>query len=294
MTEQNYLFVTGRLVQGDVFTPQTKNMTGGPLTDLQGNPKVQYFIAVAVEKTDATMTQTFAQIQQIAQSGFPGGEAQRPDFAWKVIDGDDPKHAGKTGFAGCMVFRFTSGFPVKAYTKGAASQIVDPNQIKRGYFVRVAFTVAPNGNATKPGVYLNLALVELVGYGEEILSGPDAASVLGAAGVAAVPAGASTAPVTGAPPIFPGVPAPTGPPITPGAPAPTGPQAPGLYTPPVSMTTTPVTQRPAPTPPGVIVPAPDFLNPPVMTAKAAGASYQQFIDQGWTKEQLIEQGYVAP
>jgi len=251
MTEKSYLFVTGRLVQGDVFTPQTKNMTGGPLTDLQGNPKVQYFIAVAVEKTDAAMMQTFAQIQQVAQAGFPGGESQRPDFAWKVIDGDDPKHAGKTGFAGCKIFRFTSGFPVKAYTKGAASQIVDPSQIKRGYFIRVAFTVAPNGNAAKPGVYLNLALVELVGYGDEIVSGPDAASVLGAAGAAPIPAGASASPVIGGPPI-----------------------------------------APAPAPPDAIVPAPDFLSPPVMTAKAAGLSYLQFIDQGWTREQMIEQGYI--
>lgn len=258
MAEQNYLFVTGRLVQGDVFIPQTKNKKGGPLVDLKGNPKIQYFIGVAVEKTDADMMQTFAQIQQVAQVGFPGGEPQRPGFAWKVIDGDDRKYTGRIGFAGCKIFRFTSGFPVKVYTKGAASQIVDPNQIKRGYYVRVAFTVAPNDSDDKPGVYLNQVLVELVGYGEEIVSGPDAASVLGAAGAAAVPAGASATPVAG------------GPPITPGA---------------------PITQAPAP--PGTIVPAPDFLNPPVMTAKAGATSYQQFIDQGWTKEQLIEYGYIT-
>ena len=276
MTEKNYLFVTGRLVQGDVFTPQTKNMTGGPLTDLQGNPKVQYFIAVAVEKTDAAMMQTFAQIQQICHAGFPGGESQRPDFAWKIIDGDDPKCAGKAGFAGCMVFRFTSGFPVKAYTKGAASQIVDPNQIKRGYYIRVAFTAAPNNNAAKPGVYLNLALVELVGYGEEIISGPDAAAVLGVAGAAPMPVGASATPVVGGPPLTP-------------APALTPPGATPAFVPPVASA--PLT-APAPVPPGAIVPAPDFLSPPVMTAKAAGVSYQQFLDQGWRRELLIEHGYL--
>lgn len=258
MTDENYLFVTGRLVQGDVFTPQTKNMRGGPLTDLQGNPKVQYFIAVAVEKTDAAMLQTWQQIQQIGQAGFPGGEFQRPDFAWKVLDGDDPKHAGKAGFAGHMVFRFTSGFPVKAYTKGAASQIVDPSQIKRGYYIRVAFTVKPNGNSTKPGLYLNLTLVELVGYGEEIATGPDGAALLRAAGDIALPVGASAAPVASGPPMTP-------PPMT-----------------------------PPPMTPGGIIPAPDFLKPPVMTDKAAGASYQQFIEHGWTKEALITEGYMLP
>jgi len=29
-----------------------------------------------------------------------------------------------------------------------------------------------------------------------------------------------------------------------------------------------------------------------MTEKAAGASYEQFIAQGWTDEQLIAQGYM--
>jgi len=267
MNDTEYLFVTGRLVQGDVFVPQTKNMNGGPLTDLKGNPKVQYFIAVAVEKTDTAMMQTFAQIQQVAQAGFPGGESQRPDFAWKVLDGDDPKYAGKTGFAGCMVFRFTSGFPVKAYTKGAASQIVDPNQIKRGYYIRVAFTVKANGNVTKPGVYLNLSLVELVGYGEEIVSGPDAASVLATVGAAVLPTAASATPIAGGPPITPAVA--------------------GPVTPVVAGPITPVVAGP-------ITPAPDFLSPPIMTAKAGGASFQQFIDRGWTKEQMIAEGYIDP
>lgn len=46
--------------------------------------------------------------------------------------------------------------------------------------------------------------------------------------------------------------------------------------------------------PGSIVPEPSFLAPPVMTAKAGGVAYQQFIDKGWTKEQLVAQGYIAP
>ena len=252
MTENEYMFVTGRLVQGNVFEPQTKNREGGPLIDRQGNPKIQYFVGVAVEKTDAAMMETWARIQQIGHNSWPGGESRQDDFAWKVIDGDDPKHVGKTGFPGCLIFRFSSGFPVKAYTQGAASQIVDPNQIKRGYYIRVAFTVKSNQSTSKPGVFLNISLVELVGYGEEISGGPDASVVFNGAGAAPLPAGASTSPVAGGPPL---------------APAP-------------------------PMPPETIVPAPDFLTPPVMTAKAGDVSFQQFIDQGWTKEALIQQGYL--
>ena len=260
--DDNFMYVTGRLVQGDVFTPQTKNMTGGPLTDLKGNPKVQYFIGVAVPKTDQAMLAEWAKLQAIAAAGFPGGESARPDFAWKVLDGDQPVNAQKVGFPGCMVFRFTSGFEVKAYTQGGATRIVDPQQIKRGYFIRVVFTAKANGNAQKPGLYLNTALVELVGYGEEISNGPDAAALLGAAGAVAMPAGASATPVA------------TGAPINPGMP----------------MTAAPIA-TPAIPGPGV-VPAPDFLKPPVMTAKAAGATYDSFIAAGWDDDKMITHGYM--
>jgi hypothetical protein len=275
MTENDYLFVTGRLVQGDVFQPQTKNMQGGPLTNLKGEPKVQYFIGVAVPKDNQIMLASYAQMQAIAQAGFPGGESQRADFAWKVVDGDDPKNAQKVGFPGHYIFRFTSGYPVSAYKKndqtGQVEQILDPSAIKRGYFIRVVFTVKANGNLQKPGLYLNTSLVEFIGYGDVISSGPDAAAVLGAAGAAELPAGASATPVASTPPINPG--------------QPPAPQMPGQ---------TPAPQMPTPG----IAPAPDFLNPPgaaappVMTVKAAGATYQQFIDKGWTENQLIEQGYA--
>jgi hypothetical protein len=49
---------------------------------------------------------------------------------------------------------------------------------------------------------------------------------------------------------------------------------------------------PGQVPPAGITPAPDFLTPPVLTEKAAGASYQQMIDAGWTDAALIEQGYM--
>ena len=269
MAEPDYHFVTGRLVQGSVFEAQTKNMTGGPSLTLNGDPKITYYFAVAAPKTDAAMIATYQQIKQIAVTGFPGGETNRPDFAWKILDGDLPQYADKEGFPGHYVFKFSSGFNVSKYTKDGASVIVDPNQIKKGYYIRVPFTIAFN-TSLKPGLFLNQALVELVGYGDEISAGPDASALLGGAGAATLPAGASATPVTSGPPLTPGV---TVPPI-----------APGVTVPPV---VTPIPPRP-------IQPAPDFLQPPAMTAKAAGATYQSFIDAGWTKEQLVAEGYVAP
>jgi hypothetical protein len=274
MAEKEYLFATGRLVQGDVFEPQTKNMNGGPLTNLRGEPKIQYFIAVACPKSDPKTVATYQRIQEIAVAGFPGGETQLPNFAWKVLDGDQHPNNTKIGFPGCYVFRLATGFQPKAYTQGGASQIVDPAQIKRGYFIRAAFTCAPNGNQKKPGVYLNTELVELIGYGEEINNGPDAAALLGAAGVAVLPAGASATPVAGGAPIQP--------------PA----QTSSAGMPPAQTSSAQAPAAP-PVPPAPIAPAPDFLTPPVLTEKAAGMSYQQFIDAGWTDEMLKQNGYMV-
>ena len=56
----------------------------------------------------------------------------------------------------------------------------------------------------------------------------------------------------------------------------------------------PQTAATPPVPPAAPAPpAPDFLKPPVMTPKADGMPYQQWVDKGWTDEQLIEQGYMT-
>ncbi len=289
MADKEYLYATGRLVQGDVFEAQTKNMNGGPLVDQKGNPKVQYFIAVACPKTDPATMATFQRIQEIAVAGFPGGETQQPTFAWKVLDGDVAPNNAKTGFPGCYIFRLTTGFQPQVYTKGGASQIVDPAQIKRGYYIRAVFNCTPNGNQQKPGVYLNTELVELIGYGEEINNGPDAAALLGAAGAAALPAGASATHVAGGAPIQPpATPGTVIPPVQPVTAATL--MAPGTVVPPGATLVTPAPAPPAP--PAPIVPAPDFLTPPVLTEKAAGMSYQQMVDAGWTDELLKQNGYM--
>jgi hypothetical protein len=215
----------GRMVQGSFFEASDTDMKGRPLTDKQGKPRVEYFIALAVPKTDPDFNTMWATIQGVAQAGFPNGEYNNPNFSWKHIDGDTQPE--KDGFKGCHILKFKGGFAPRVFTKGGVSQIVDPAQAKRGYYYRVYGSVAPNGDLEKPGVYLNYVMFELVGYGEEIIGGPSGESVFGAKPAGPLPAGASDIPVAGAPlstgaPVAPGGPVNTGAPVAPGGPVNTG------------------------------------------------------------------------
>jgi len=197
----------GRLVQGDCFEPQTKDAEGNPLTfktgPNAGQPRKQWFIAVAVPKTDPQVNQMPQAMTQVAQEAFPQGQYNAPNFAWKYLDGDGvdsrgQPHSAKEGFAGCWVFRFASGFPPRCFHTGKYQpheQIQDPQAIKRGYYVRVAASIAGNDSLQQPGLYLNFSMVELVGYGEEIVSGPDPSQLFGAAPAPTLPAGASSTPL---------------------------------------------------------------------------------------------------
>ena len=101
-------------------------------------------------------------------------------------------------------FLLAPSYPPRCFHSGryaAHEQIQEKGAIKRGYFVRVNGSMSGNGNAQRPGLYLNLDMVELSAYGPEIVSGPDAEGAFGG-GPAALPAGASATPVgtPGAPP----------------------------------------------------------------------------------------------
>jgi len=181
----------GRLVQGSLFNPNTTDMDGRPLTDKQGNPRVNFFIAIAVEKSDPTIGTLIQQMQADAAQQWPSGEAQRADFSWKIIDGDTD--ADKAGFAGCWVLKFSSSFAPKVYERGGTTLITNPDQIKRGHYIRVAGNYKSNSSTTRPGMYLNLSMAEFIGYGEEIQSGPTG-DVFAQAQVAHTPTGMSAAP----------------------------------------------------------------------------------------------------
>ena len=122
---------------------------------------------------------------------FRSGEAQKPDFSWKIADGDATPE--KSGFAGCWVLKFSSSFAPKVYERGGTTLITNPDQIKRGHFVRIAGNYKTNGSTTRPGMYLNLSMAEFIGYGEEIHTGPTG-DVFTQAEVVHTPQGMSAAP----------------------------------------------------------------------------------------------------
>jgi hypothetical protein len=274
----------GRMVQGDPFKESFTGYQGKALVDKQNNPRSEYFFGIAIPKTDPGWPAFWQTLQQVAAAGFPGGQAAQQDFSWKVKDGDDPKYAGREGFAGCYIVGCTTGFAITVYTSGGGQKIVDPNQLKRGYYIRTYLSIRANGDLSKPGIFINPSMVELVGYGEEIVGGPDGAEVFGGAPVAQLPPGASATPVGGAPLAAPGGMPPAG--LLPAGLPPAGLPPAGL--PPAGL-------PPAGLPPaGGVQPAPDFLTPPVMTTKAAGATYEAFIAQGWTDDRLVAEGYMTP
>ena len=278
----------GRIVQGDLFNGSDKGYQGKQLTDKNNNPRMEWYVGLAIPKTAPEWAELWAKINATAAAGFPGGQAQRPDFSWKVVDGDAPEHAGKEGLAGHWLLRMSSGFAPKVYTPGGANLIVDPNAVKRGDYVRVYGSVAANGDLQKPGVYINVNLVEFVGHGEPIVSGPSGTEIFGGTPAGALPAGASATPVAPATPLAQG----------PGAPAAAAPMVGGPAT---TFPNPPAAAAPAPGGPAV-APAPDFLGTapaapaaptgPVMLPAANGVTYEAYVAAGWSDEQLRAAGMM--
>lgn len=293
----------GRLVQGDCFEAQTTDAEGKPLLIKHGpnagQPRVEYFFAVAVPKTAPEWQDVYARIHGTARAAFPSlfdqaGNCISPKFAFKVIDGDSQlpntrgtKPCDREGFPGHWILNFSGGYAPKCYTAGGAELITDPTMLKRGYYVRVYGSVKGNGSQQQPGVFLNHSMVELVGYGEEIVSGPDGTAIFGAQPAGQLPAGASATPV-----------APSSAPLAQGAPTPQAPtpQAPAAAAPPpvaAPAPQAPAAAAPAPQAPAAAVqPAPDFLNGPA----AAAPPEPKFLDSAgnpWTEAQLLQAGYTA-
>jgi hypothetical protein len=242
----------------------------------------------------------------VACAAFPQGQYNRPDFAFKITDGDStiPNKKGRKpvdqeGYKGCWVLWFSSEYAPRTFNANGTAP-VDPNSIKPGHFVQVAGTVDTNGSDNQPGVYLNHSLVAHAGFGPEISWGPSPTEVgFGRGGVApgmsATPVGALPAAVAGALPA-PGAPAAASSPL----PAP----AAAL---PTAAAPLPSAATPAPT---GVAPAPGFLAPgapapgapaapapvpsgPTMTAKAGGVPWSSFAAQGWKEADARTQGYIV-
>lgn len=336
-TREAFTSPVGRLVQGDAFVPQTKDQQGnlrvvksGPNI---GQPNPQYFVAIAVPKIDPNNPSQwnpeyaafYALLDKVARQEWPalfpnGGACVNPMFAWKVKDGDGVDRNGKSnadkeGFPGHWVISFASSYApkvVRPTSPGVWETLTDPQSLKRGYYVRIAGSITGNDSPQTPGLYTNLDMIELVGYGQEIVGGPDAATAFAAP--ATLPAGASAQPIAGAtmpagtPPGAPGgpgmMPPPGGAPGAPGAvdapPAAPGGQYTGYMGVPGAAPGAPAAPLGAPTAgvpssPGGVPSAPPATNSPTrtMTALAGTNTYESFVGAGWTDQQLIEKGYMV-
>jgi len=271
----------GRMVQGDLFKGRTTDNKGKPLLVKNGpnagQPRTEYFVAIAIAKTDPGWADLWSKICQAAQAGYPQffnaqGQCTNQFFSMKYTDGDstEPNRVGKKpcdreGFPGNHILNFSSGFPIMVYGTGGKSEITDPSTIKRGYYIRIAGNVRDNAPSETPGVYLNIGGVEFIAYGEEIKTGPDGAAMFGNAPAPVLPPGASATPLN--------------PQTTPAGMLPSNPQ----------MTSPAGVVSPSTAP---VVPVPSFV-PASMTNDQkyliGGQIYTraQLIQFGWTPDQIM-------
>lgn len=288
----------GRIVEGSLYKAFDKDFDGKPLTvktgPNAGQPRVQYFFSLAIEKKGEdhwAKTEWGQQILNVGAAAFPGAY-QRPDFAWKIIDGDsqvpnkrNTKPADKEGHRGHWIIRLSSGFAPKVVRleNGIYMDEKTVDYVKPGYFVQASFKVEGNGNQNNPGVYLNIEYVCFRAYGDEISFGPNVNDA--GFGAAPLPAGASATPLAGSAPL---------PALPGGAALPTQGQAglPGI----------PVLPNPGflqvPAPAAAIPSAPASATTTTspfrtMTAKAGANTYDQFIAGGWTEANLIAHDYMT-
>ena len=284
-----------RLVNGHPMKRRNvvDDVTKQPVRYEDGNIKTKIFYAVAVPKNGTTQwaqTPWGAQVYGQAQADWPNGEYQRPDFSWKIIDGDStiPNKAGKApvtqeGYPGHWVIKcetYLAGMPHchPAGNYDAMARIQNPEEIKPGDYCRIVIDIKGNSPSKSPGIYINPEVFELTRAGQTIQLASDlnVADILGAAGASQVPPGAAVdnSVQQAAPPVTQGVP-----PVTQGVP-------------PVTQAAPPVTQAappqtainqipPAAAPP--VQPAHDFLNPQELFVTTTG---------NFTREQLTAALYT--
>lgn len=310
----------GRIVQGSVaLRDKLDRKTRQAKIDPKTNEKIrEVFIALAIPKTDASFNAIYAEMVKVAMSKYPnkfdpatGQLKPNVKFAMKLQDGDGfdsdgESLASKEGFAGHWILKLNTRFAPRCYPSGRfdpASEIQNPETIiKCGHWVRIAFTIDDNGvedgdKEAVPGLFLSPHMIEYVGIGAEITSGPSAQEAFGSLPAAVLPAGVqpvgaiATAANPGALPSLPpatGVAPAVG---VPALPAATTPQLPAVGAPAAVAPQLPALNAPAPSLPPLQPAAPQYgpgpQLPAGMTVEAALAT------PGYTPAVLIQHGYIV-
>jgi len=300
----------GRFVFGDLYEPETEDFDGNPLVIKngvdKGKPTQLFVIGLALPKTQTHWGNEPGWGQTIWAAGhaaFPGGEATRPDFSWKIYDGDSqviaPKSKSKVrpcdreGWRGHWVLRLQSAFAPAIYNAltnpDNPTPLNDKDAVRPGYVIQVVGTVKGN-TGSSPGVYLNHSAVGLRAYLPEIITrGVDVKGKFGGA----VPAGASTMPAAAAMPAPAPMPAVAAPPDA-YTPPPTA-AVPMQAAPPVAVVPAPaimgIPTVPAAPPAPAMAPAAPLPPPPPAAPTHKGILVAAYLAQGWTMDQLKADGY---
>jgi hypothetical protein len=197
-TNNELLFTTptARLVQGSVYESRSADQDGQPYIyktgAKAGQPYSKFFIAIAIPKNPGIPweNETWGQmIMQTAKAASPasfdpttGLLIQGRPMNYNVIDGDSQipspqahkKPCDNEGFPGHWVLRCNKNdyAPVTSHFVNGVAVPLTEQIIKRGHYVQVRVAVRPNSDHRNPGVFLQHNMINHVGYGPEIISGP--------------------------------------------------------------------------------------------------------------------------
>lgn len=258
---ENILFPIGRLVMGSLYKAQDKDRnTGKPFIDDKGKPYFKHYIALAIPKgTEQHWSQTEwgKKIYEIAHKGFPGGQAQSPSFSWKIVDGDSTVPNGN-GRKPCES-EGHAGHWIVNFTNRFSSPIL----------------CADNGALlNKPEDFIKLGdYIHVYGNIKENSNQQKPGVYINHTHVAFIGYGERIVASSTIDPTTIGF----------GGALPVG------------ASKTPVSSgfNPEPAAPPIPPAYPNILKPPkVMTPKANGITYEDYVKQGWTDELLIQHGFM--
>lgn len=338
-----FTFPVGRLVGGNIYKPFKRTDNAGKVKlNADGTEQMSYTVIVAIPKKpgenawwdavdrDPTTGQPTEKIGawglklfQLAASFWPQGQYQRPDFAFKVSDGDSQvlnkkmkRNCDKEGYPGHWIVATSNGFAPRTVNANGTQDIPAAGEpIKPGHYVQLRCGISSNNSDQTAGIYINVNIVAHSGFGPEIAlgNGEDASSV--GFGAGALPAGATAVPqgALGMPPIpsvAGGVAMPALPQANPIPPTPQGvAHSIALPTPiapnpafvtsalPPGVVAAPVASVPAmpvapaiPLPPAAVVAQPQRY---MVGPMATGTRYEDWVANNWTDAALIAAGHMV-
>lgn len=295
-TSHAFTTPVGRMIGGSLYDPETTDYEGKPLViktgPNAGQSTVRYNIGIAIPKTPGVaqwgQEPWGAPIWQLAHAAFTAGETQRPDFAWKITDGDStipgkPRNGqpgkrpcDKEGYPGNWIIWMSSTQAprIARLNNGVPEYVMEKGFIKAGYYVQIRARVDDNKPSPTAGLYWNPDIVCFMAYGPEITAGPNLAE----AGFTAIalPPGASATPVGMGT-----------------LPSPASTPAPAVAAPaPILVHPSHAFVQVAPPPPAAPVAPPAGALPPGRVWALASHTYEQMKAAGWTDDTLVQHGHM--